>query len=119
MNSPTHPRIQVLFNLMEQILDGAQAARKLARKAHRLQKRGARGATLRPGPDTPLWNELAGIVRGLLVKRGQKANLARFLGIPRQRLHQYLIQQNACPDAERTLLLLTWVCARRGGITLS
>jgi hypothetical protein len=46
---------------------------------------------------------------------GAKARLARILGVPRQRVHQYLRASTACPDAERTLLLLAWVQARRNG----
>lgn len=78
-------------------------------------RREKRGAVIRPGPDTPLWNELAGAVRRALRRRGEKAKLARILGVPRQRLHVLLVARTACPDAERTLRLLVWLQARRQG----
>jgi hypothetical protein len=72
--------------------------------------------TLRPGLDTPLWNELVRQVRPHLRKRGSKAQLARLLGLPRQRLQDCLKSRVACLDAERTLLLLGWLgFFQRGG----
>lgn len=50
-----------------------------------------------------------------LRKRGTKTNLARLLGVPRQRLQDFLNTRTAAPDAERTLLLLCWVAARAEG----
>lgn len=87
-----------------------QRARQTAR-----ERRPRRGLTLKPGADTPLWNELAAAVRAQLVRRGEKAKLARLLGLPRQRLHEFLRERCALPDAERTLLLLVWLHARREG----
>jgi hypothetical protein len=71
--------------------------------------------TLHPGPDTPLWNELVRQAKPLLARRGSKAALARLLGIPRQRLHVCLTSPSACLDAERALLLLCWVSAKKEG----
>jgi hypothetical protein len=62
-----------------------------------------------------LWNELAEAARAQLRRYGDKAGLARVLGVPRQRVHQYLVDKSACPDAERTLWLLAWAHARRNG----
>jgi hypothetical protein len=73
------------------------------------------GRALRPGPDTPVWNELVRQAAPYLRKRGDKIRLARLLGLPRQRLHQLLVAKTACADAERTLLLLAWVQAKRAG----
>ena len=73
------------------------------------------GATLRPGNDTPLWNELVKQAQPLLRKRGSKAQLARLLKLPRQRMQDCLKAQSACLDAERTLLLMCWVAARQQG----
>jgi hypothetical protein len=42
------------------------------------------------------------------------ARLARILGVPRQRVDQYLGAKAAGPDAERTLLLLAWF--KHGGM---
>ena len=73
------------------------------------------GATLRPGPATPLWNRLASQVRLLLKPRGEKAQLARLLGVHRQAVHEYFASGSRMPDAERTLLLLEWLQARQHG----
>ncbi len=89
-----------------------------AAKAYHVRTRKSRGGTVRPGLDTPLWNELAAEARRLIRKHGEKANLARFLGVPRQRVHEYLMSRSAGPDAERTLLLLVWVAAKRRDTTL-
>ncbi len=103
------------MGLMELLVLTAEETAKSARATYKERKRVRRGGTIRPGPDTPLWNELVVAARALLTKRGEKARLARVLGVPRQRVHQYLRDATACPDAERTLLLLAWVHARRSG----
>lgn len=75
-----------------------------------------RSLTLRPGPDTPLWNELVRQIRPHLRRYGAKAQLARLLGVPRQRLQDCLKTKSASLDAERTLLLLGWLgFFQRGG----
>ncbi len=118
MTASIHPRLFLLEGLVEGLAYTAQQAAKAARKAYKERTRVPRGATLRPGIDTPLWNELATEGRALIRHYGEKANLARFLGVPRQRVHQYLMEKSAGPDAERTLLLLVWVHARRSGVAL-
>jgi hypothetical protein len=50
-----------------------------------------------------------------LRKRGDKVKLARLLNLPRQRIHQLFVARTACADAERTLLLLAWLQAKREG----
>jgi hypothetical protein len=91
----------------------AAARAAAARRRHRPQRD---QLTLRPGPDTPLWNELVKLVRPHLRKRGSKAQLARLLGLPRQRLQDCLKAGSASLDAERTLLLLGWLgFFQRGG----
>ena len=106
------------MDLSEGLVDAAREAALVARKAYKKRTRQSYGATLRPGLETPLWNELAAETRRLLRRYGEKANLARFLGLPRQRIHQFLMEKSAGPDAERTLLLLAWVHARRSGARL-
>ena len=96
----------------------AEAAEQAARRAmravhHRFRRR--IGATLRPGPATPLWNALVRQAQPLLRKRGSKAHLARLLRLPRQRMQDCLKARTAGLDAERTLLLLCWVAARQQG----
>ena len=73
------------------------------------------GATIRPGRDTPLWNQLVADVRPLLKKRGEKAQLARLLGLQRQAVNEYFVSTRRMPDAERTLLLLEWLRLRQAG----
>ncbi|MBA3850491.1 MAG: hypothetical protein C0502_10950 [Opitutus sp.] len=111
---PTHPAhlpaavALALFELADQTMRDAQRARRHARR-RRI------GETLRPGAGTPLWNELAKQALPLLAKRGAKAQLARQLGISRQRLRHCLKAQRACLDGERALMLLCWVAARQRG----
>jgi hypothetical protein len=73
------------------------------------------GATLRPGPATPLWYQLVAEVRPFLKQRGEKAQLARLLGVHRQAVNEYFVSRTRMPDAERTLLLQEWLRARRSG----
>lgn len=68
-----------------------------------------RGATLRPGADTPLWLALATTIRPLLRAYGAKALLGHELGIHRGRITEYFVKHSAMPDAERTLRLLEWL----------
>ncbi len=104
------------FSLVEDLIDAAAEAARLVRMK-RVSRRPQRAQlTLRPGPNTPLWNELVRQVRPHLRKYGSKAQLARLLGLPRQRMHDCLKSQAACLDAERTLLLLGWLgFFQRGG----
>ena len=118
MNEPmigVPARLRQVFSLIDVLTYLAEETAKAGRKAVKSSARRGRGATLRPGPETPLWNELVAAANAQVQRRGDKARLARILGVPRQRIDQYLQAQSACPDAERTLRLLTWVQARRSG----
>ncbi len=111
---PLHPRLRPYVEIIEWLTEAAaESARRTAGKLRRRPPR--RGLTLQPGVGTPLWNELVKQVTPLLRQRGRKVHLARILGISRQRLHVCLKAQAGCLDAERTLLLLAWLCARRQG----
>ena len=115
-NARLPPQIDLPAGLALALFEAAAASARAA--AGRLQRPTVRHhpqTTLRPGPSTPLWNELAKQARGLLRKRGERAKLARLLGIPRQRITEYLRGGRRCPDAERTLLLLCWVARRQRG----
>ena len=107
--------------LVERLIDAAakaatEAVAARAAAARHRQQAPRRGLTLRPGPDTPLWRELVRQVRPHLRKYGAKAQLARLLGLPRQRLQDCLKAGSASLDAERTLLLLGWLgFFQRGG----
>jgi hypothetical protein len=89
------------------------AAQAAARQGRRLRPAITRNHALKPGPATPLWNELVKRALPHLSKRGSKARLARILGVPRQRLHDCLKARRACLNADRTLLLLCWIEARQ------
>lgn len=102
--------------LVEDLVDAAAEAVRRVRTKQVTRPPQRAQLTLRPGPDTPLWNELVRQVRPHLRKYGSKAQLARLLGLPRQRLHDCLKSRDACLDAERTLLLLGWLgFFQRGG----
>ena len=112
MSSTHYGRLNQIVPLADGLVAAARATT-AARKIHQKARHARKGATLRPGPDTPLWNELVAAVEKSLKGRGEKAKLARLLGLHRQRLHVLLVTKTACPDAERTLQLLAWLHARR------
>lgn len=119
-NTRIPPQMELPAELALALFEAAAASARAA--AGRLQQQTAhhrQGAMLRPGPDTPLWNELAKQARGLLRKRGERAKLARLLSVPRQRVTEYLRSSRTCPDAERTLLLLCWIARRQRGADLA
>ncbi len=76
-------------------------------------------STVRPGPATPYWNALATALEAELTVYGSKARLARLIGVPRQRIHDFLRGRTRQPDAELTLRLLHWLTAKRRGRDLS
>lgn len=100
-------------------LVGAAVKAARASAATTLRKRTRRGQVLRPGPDTPLWNALAATLHAQFHRRGDRARLARVLGLPRQRVTEMLRHRKHLPDAERTLLLLVWLHARQHGRDLA
>jgi len=104
-----------LPELVVLLLQEATARMRAAGRRKAPDRRPRRCTTLRPGPDTPVWNQLVRHTRPYLRKWGDKVKLARLLGISRQRLHLLLVARTACADAERTLLLVAWVHARRSG----
>ncbi len=111
MENGIHPRVDGIAELMLILWEAAcEPARKPVRRRER--DLAGRHCTLRPGPETPLWNQLVKTVRPLLRKRGDKALLARELRLPRQRLHEFLVGRTAQPDAERALHLLVWIAQR-------
>jgi len=75
-------------------------------------RRSRKGATLRPGEDTPLWNAVVEKTRPHLRVRGAKSILARVLGVPSQRVHDYFVSGTQMPNAERLLQVLLWLAAR-------
>ena len=115
MSLSLFPRAPELpLKLAELIVAAAFEMARDSQKAFRISARGrGPGATLRPGRETPLWNELRAQLRPYLEKYGEQANLARVLGLPRQRINDFVTGGGKMPDAERTLQLLAWLMAAR------
>jgi hypothetical protein len=111
---PYIPKNDLPVMLAELILNASvKMARHSARAFQISHRRGRAGATLRPGRETPLWNELRRELRLHLRKHGNQALLARLLGLPRQRVNAFVTGGSQMPDAERTLQLLAWLLAIR------
>lgn len=111
MSNFVHPRLKPVAAIADGLIFlTQQLARVAARQIPRGPKR--RNATLRPGPDTPMWNALVLSVRPHLRRRGEKTNLGRELGVPPQRIHEYFVARTATPDAERVLCILRWLATR-------
>ncbi len=112
-------KLSLSRDLVLGLLDAAEAVGRAAalrlKEARRPAPRRGVGRTLRPGVNTPLWNELVKQAVPQLTKYGSKVQLARLLGLPRQRVQDCLKARHAALDAERTLLLLCWVSARQQG----
>ena len=117
--SPLAPHLNRLAPLTDTLIGAAEATAKVARKSYRAARRRRGYKTLRPGAETPLWNELARACAANLTRHGEKSKLARILGVSRQRLHVLLVSRTAYADAERTLQLLIWLDARRHGRDLA
>ena len=113
---PLPKRLEIPAALGELILQAAAEMATQSQKAFRIQHRRSRGnVTLRPGRETPLWNELRSQLQPYLVRYGDQAKLARLLGLPRQRVNAFVTGGDQMPDAERTLQLLAWLIAARQG----
>lgn len=114
MNDWIHPQMRLWFELGELLFDAAEIAARstghLTRKRRRVSYR-----TRRPGVESPTWNLCADLLRAELKPYGSKVRLARFLGIPKQRLNDFLKAGERLPDAELTLLMLAWLAGRRAG----
>lgn len=93
----------------------SDSARASARKRLSARRPNAGGTTIRPGTGTPLWNRLVEEVRPLLKGRGEKAQLARLLGVQRQAVNEYFVRRRRMPDAERVLFLQEWLRVRKPG----
>jgi hypothetical protein len=71
--------------------------------------RGRRRRGLQSGIETPVWTALCAAARPLLGRRGEQSRLARELGVPRQRVHEFFKPGGRLPDAERALGVLLWL----------
>ena len=116
INMPAQLRIPV--ELAALLVESAGLIARESIKAYRIKRNSRRdpqGLTLRPGRETPLWNALRKEIRSHLRKYGAQANLARLLGLPRQRVNAFITGGGQMPDAERTLQLLAWLMAVQKG----
>lgn len=100
---------------------GVVAARRASRATFRAIDR--RGGKALPSPSpaespaesaTPMWDVLRDQLRAALAPPNAKARLGRYLGVPRQRVTDYLNGRRQ-PDGETTLRLLHWLAATRAG----
>jgi len=105
------------LELIVALAEAAAAAFQEERQKHRIARRPRKGATRRPGTDTPLWNALVTAIRPHLSKYGAQVNLGRQLGLPRQQINAFFVARTRLPDAETTLQLLAWLIAVRKGQT--
>lgn len=110
---------------LEFIVDGVllleEVARDLAKSARKRRDsrrpRSGRNGTLRPSSQTPLWNAIVVMVKPHLKGRGNRALMARELGVHRARIGEYFDTQTAMPDAERTLDILIWLAQKQSEST--
>ncbi len=109
-----HSAFRALMELLEM---AERENRRAPRRSKRRRSLTGTGEALHPGPGTPLWLAWAREVERQLTRRGEKVNLARELGLSRQRLPVPVLikARTALPDAERTLQLLSWLLKRRAG----
>jgi len=113
----THPAVQTSMDLVAIF---GEATLEAALALHRSLRRRRRGYTCRhPGPHTPLWNRCIVTLRRELKPYGSRARLARYLGIPRQRVTDFVTGRRRMPDAELTLALMCWLSAKKAGRDLS
>ena len=113
-----HPRIKMWLELSALLFEAADAGTAKLSTSLRPRRRAAY-VTRRPGPETPMWNVLIALLRTELKPLGTKARLARYLGIPKQRLNDFLTDRSRQPDAELTLRLLHWLSVMKAGRDLS
>jgi hypothetical protein len=112
---PIHidPRMNALLDICDGLGEIVRMGIRATQRSYKDRTRRPRGGTLRPSADTPIWNAVASEARRLTKPYGCKAKLGRHLGVPRQRIHEYLKAGSAAPDAERALELLLWIARNR------
>lgn len=113
MEPHTPSRLGHALNMIDGLEAAGVAIARIARRRLKPRPRPGRGATLRPGVDTPLWLALVAQIRPFLRVRGAKALLARELALDPSRVSQFFVKRTASPDAERTLQLLGWLGRQR------
>lgn len=119
---PLHPAARPVVELIGILGAAAEiAARKAARSTFRSIDRRAGHRRIAPTESnpagestTPMWNALADQLHLALQKHGAKARLARHLGVPRQRVSDF-VKSRRLPDAEMTLRMLHWLAELHAG----
>jgi hypothetical protein len=95
------------------LVAAAKVTAREARRKYREHHRFSHGAVLRPGTDTPLWNELAREAAAQLrYYAGKRASPDCWASRASGRISSSS-QENSRPDAGRTLQLLAWLPACR------
>ena len=112
--NPIHPQLKPWLALGGLLAAAAEAGARRVQQAWSARRTPA-GYSRRPGPDTPMWSVLAARLRDRVRPYGAQARLARYLGVPRQRLHNFLVGRSRLPDAEVTLRLLHWLAEAEAG----
>lgn len=116
--STIHPRLRAWLELSEMLFEAGESGLKALQRNLRPKRKGSY-LTRRPGHNTPMWNICAVELRSELKPHGAKVRLARHLGIPKQRLSNFLAGRSRMPDAEMTLQLLYWLSAKKAGKDVS
>ncbi|MCC5024712.1 MAG: hypothetical protein J6386_18810 [Candidatus Synoicihabitans palmerolidicus] len=112
---PLHPRLKTLIRTGESIITAAQLAEELIRKARRKRRPYHTVPKRHPGSDTPMWNAVVASLRIELTAHRNKTRLARYLGLPPQRIFDYVRGRRRLPDTETLLLILHWISERHAG----
>lgn len=107
-----HPAFDGAMLGLYLLKEGAVAMAGAVRPKRTRAKKSHRGQALHAGVDTPMWNALAAALKAECRRRGDQTRLARMVGLPRQRMHNFLHGNGGLPDAERTLMLLGWLVAQ-------
>jgi hypothetical protein len=115
MHTPMPFVIKLWGELGAASLIAAETGARRAAESLRSKRKQSGGRTRIPGHETPLWNVLAALLQAQLKPYGSKVRLARHLGIPPQRLSDYLTGRSRLPDAEITLRLAHWLCKTAEG----
>ena len=118
MSSMIPPSLRPWLEIAVLLAEEAAAQARRVPAALRPRRHGV-FVTRRPGVESPMWNLLAALLREELKPLGSKVRLARYLGVPKQRLHDFLKGKSRLPDAELTLQMLHWLAQKRAGRDLS
>lgn len=113
--APQSARLNALLDLVGSLFDAADAAQTAIRQAHRKRLPARTVPKRRPGDVTPMWNAVVTLLHTELAPYGSKARLARYLGVPRQRVTDFVRGHRRLPDAETALQILFFISERRLG----